>query len=75
MNYTVYLRSVCSETSVSPWSVGVSFLTTPDPTTIPYSCDFDFEQGEATGWLLKNGTCANYWAINGQLFITYKNFI
>ena len=70
MNYTVYLRSVCSETSVSPWSVGVSFLTTPDPTTIPYSCDFDFEQGEATGWLLKNGTCANYWAINGQLFIT-----
>lgn len=70
MNYTVYLRTICSETSVSPWSIGISFLTTPDPTTIPYTCNFEFAEGEATGWLLKNGTCANQWAINGQLFVT-----
>lgn len=80
MNYTIHLRSVCSETSVSPWSVGVSFTTTPDPTPIPYTCDFNFEQGQATGWLLKNGNCANEWVVanpssltSGALFVSDDN--
>ena len=82
MHYTVHLRAICSETSVSSWSVGASFVTTPDPTPVPYTCDFEFEQGQATGWLLKNGNCSNKWVIanptsleSGALFVSGDNGI
>ena len=68
--YTVRVSSDCGD-EFSP-AATLTFSTTMVPTGIPFSTDFS----DATGWILNNGSCQNYWTIaptgnNGNaLFVT-----
>ena len=68
--YTVRVSSDCGD-EFSPVAT-LTFSTTMVPTGIPFSTDFS----DATGWMLNNGSCQNYWTIaptgnNGNaLFVT-----
>ena len=68
--YTVRVSSDCGD-EFSP-AATLTFSTTMVPTGIPFSTDFS----DATGWMLNNGSCQNYWTIaptgnNGNaLFVT-----
>jgi len=68
--YTVRVSSDCGD-EFSP-ATTLTFSTTMVPTGIPFSTDFS----DATGWILNNGSCQNYWTIaptgnNGNaLFVT-----
>ena len=73
--YTVEVRSLCGSNN-SAWK-RIEFYTSPFPTPLPYTCDF--EATGDNGWLLKNVTCTNQWHVgsftspaghSGSLFIS-----
>ena len=73
--YTVEVRSLCGSNN-SAWK-RIEFYTSPFPTPLPYTCDF--EATGDNGWLLKNVTCTNKWHVgsftspaghSGSLFIS-----
>lgn len=55
-NYTLSLRTICSDTLYSDW-VDFDFRTLPAPPALPYSVDFD--DSEADNWTLVNGAQTN----------------
>ncbi|HRE77925.1 MAG TPA: choice-of-anchor J domain-containing protein, partial [Flavobacterium sp.] len=57
--YDVYVRVICSETSISNWTTAFSFNTTQIPVDLNYSEDFE----AAHGWSFVNGTSINKWVV------------
>ena len=57
--YDVYVRSYCGE-EYSSWSVINTFRTTQIPVPLPYICDFEDDDENAT-WALLNGNQINRW--------------
>jgi hypothetical protein len=58
-SYDVYVRVICSETSISNWSSVFTFNTTQIPVDLNYSEDFE----AAHGWSFVNGTSINKWVV------------
>ena len=65
--YYAYIRSYCSEYRHGPWSSAVAFRTLDNPTTIPYTCDFE-NTTENAKWALANGSQTNYWMIGTSTY-------
>lgn len=59
--YQVNVQSICEEDLYSLPTPTLSFSTIQDADTIPYTCNF--EAPGNSGWLLRNGSCANQWTI------------
>lgn len=69
-SYTVKVYGDCGDT-YSP-ATTVTFVTTMTAVSIPFSTDFS----NASGWVMNNGACVNYWTIaqtgttGNALFVT-----
>lgn len=58
--YDVYVKSMCSATSESPWSYVYTFTTECEAYTLPFSENFDaLTEGVPTCWSNEEGTTAN----------------
>ncbi|MCQ2276827.1 MAG: fibronectin type III domain-containing protein [Bacteroidales bacterium] len=61
-NYTVYLRTLCSNgEGYSNWAT-YNFSTAQIPAQTPYFCDFS-DNDENTNWSFQNGNAVNKWHI------------
>lgn len=58
--YTVYVRTICSDTSISAWSLApATFITTQIPAELNYAEGFE----GVHGWSFINGTSTNRWTV------------
>ncbi|MEZ4838219.1 fibronectin type III domain-containing protein [Flavobacterium sp.] len=59
-SYTVYVRTLCSDTSISPWTIApATFITTQIPAELNYAEDFEGTHG----WSFVNGASVNRWTV------------
>ncbi|RXR33689.1 fibronectin type III domain-containing protein, partial [Flavobacterium piscinae] len=59
-SYTVYVRTICSETSISPWTTSpATFITTQIPAELDYAEGFEGTHG----WSFVNGASVNRWTV------------
>ncbi|MBR4136624.1 MAG: fibronectin type III domain-containing protein [Bacteroidales bacterium] len=72
-NYQLYVKTLCDGVEGDLQTNTVTFNTTMPTVALPYVTDFSIDQG----WLLNNGTCANYWTMGvtstsqSALFVTH----
>ncbi|MBO4488371.1 MAG: fibronectin type III domain-containing protein [Bacteroidales bacterium] len=72
-NYQLYVKTLCDGVEGDLQTNTVTFNTTMSTAALPYATDFSIDQG----WLLNNGSCANYWMMGvtsgGQyaLYVTH----
>ena len=58
--YTVYVRTICSDTSISQWSTApATFITTQVPAELNYAEGFEGTHG----WSFVNGSSVNRWTV------------
>ena len=64
--YEVYVRTLCNDNSLTPWSNVFSFMTLSGlPAELPYFCGFE-DAIENSAWTIVNGNNANMWFIGAD---------
>ena len=65
-SYEMYVRTICNDNSVTPWSNVFSFMTlTGLPAELPYFCGFE-NADENAEWTIVNGYNTNMWFIGAD---------